>query len=48
MKKRAKIILAVFLAFLLLLGVGGYAYVTDYHRANEVAVAAMAYQADDV
>lgn len=48
MKKRTKIILAVFLAFLLLLGIGGYAYVADYYRANEVAVAAMAYQAGDV
>lgn len=48
MKRRAKVILAVFLAFLLLLGVGGYAYVADYYRADEVATAAMAYQADDV
>lgn len=48
MKKQTKIILAVFLAFLFLLGVGGYAYVADYYRADEVAVAAMAYQADDV
>lgn len=48
MKKRTKIILAVFLAFLLLLGVGGYAYVADYYRADEIAVVAMACQADDV
>lgn len=48
MKKRAKVILAVCLAFLLILGIGGYAYVSDYYRADEVAVAAMAYQADDV
>lgn len=48
MKKRSKIILAVSLAFLLLLGVSGYAYVADYYRADEVAMAAMAYQADDV
>ena len=48
MKMRAKIILAVYLAFLLLLGAGGYAYVADYYRANKAAVAAMAYQADEV
>ncbi len=48
MKKRTKIILVVCLAFLLILGIGGYAYVSDYYRADEVAVAAMAYQADDV
>ena len=48
MKKRTKIILAVCLAFLLLLGIGGYAYVADCYRADEVAVAAMAYQVDDV
>lgn len=48
MKKRAKIILAVFLAFLLLLGIGGYAYVADYYRADKVALAAMAYQSAQV
>lgn len=48
MKKRAKIILSVCLAFLLLLGIGSYAYVADYYHADEAAVAAMAYQADEV
>ena len=48
MKKRTKIILAVYLVILLLLGVGGYTYVADYYRADEAAVAAMAYQADEV
>lgn len=48
MKKRAKIILAVCLAVLLLLGVGGYAYVADYYRADESALEATAYQADEV
>lgn len=48
MKKQAKVILAVCLAVLLLLEVSGYAYVADYYRADEVVVAAMAYQADDV
>ncbi|WP_251446948.1 alpha/beta hydrolase [Vermiculatibacterium agrestimuris] len=48
MKKQTKIILAVCLTFLLLLGVGGYAYVADYYRADEAALAAMAYQTDEV
>lgn len=48
MKKQAKVILAVCLAVLFLLGVSGYAYVADYYRADEAAVAAIAYQADDV
>lgn len=48
MNKRAKIILAVCLAFLLLLGVGCYVYVADYYRADEAALEAMAYQADEV
>lgn len=48
MKKRTKIILAVCMAFLLILGIGGYAYMSDYYHADEVAMAAIAYQADDV
>ena len=48
MKKQTKVILAVSLAFLLLLGLGSYAYVADYYHADEAAVAAMAYQADEV
>lgn len=48
MKKRTKVILAVCSAFLLLLGGGGYAYVTDFYRADETALAAMAYQVDEV
>ncbi len=48
MKKRTKVFLAVCLALLLLLGVGSYAYVADYYHADETAVAAMAYQADEV
>ena len=39
MKKWTKVILAVCLAVLLLLGVGGYAYVADYYHADEAAVA---------
>lgn len=48
MKKQTKVILAVCLAFLLLLGIGGYTYVADYYHADEAALAAMAYQIDDV
>lgn len=49
MKKQAKVILAICLAFLLLLGICGYTYVADYYRADEAAVAAIAYhQADKV
>lgn len=48
MKRRTKVILAVCLTFLLLLGVGSYTYVADYYHAGEAAVAAMAYQANEV
>lgn len=48
MKKQTKVILAVCLALLLLLGIGGYAYVADFYRADETALAAMAHQSDDV
>lgn len=46
MKKRTKVILSVCLALFLIIGVGGYAYVSDYYRADEAALAAMAYQTD--
>lgn len=42
MKKRAKSILSVCLALLLLFGIGGYAYVSDYYHADETALAVMA------
>ena len=48
MKKRIRIILSVCLAVLLVFGVGGYAYVSDYYHADEMAMAAMAYQTDSV
>ena len=48
MKKRTRIILSLFLAVLLVFGVGGYAYVSDYYHADEVALEAMAYQTDSV
>ena len=48
MKKRARIILSVCLAVLFVFGIGGYAYVSDYYHADEMAMAAMAYQTDSV
>ena len=48
MKKRPRIILSVCLAFLLVLGGGGYAYVSDYYHADETALEAMAYQTGNV
>lgn len=48
MKKRAKVSLAISLTLLLILGIGGHAYISDYYPADETALAAMAYQADQV
>nr|WP_302305477.1 alpha/beta hydrolase [Ruthenibacterium lactatiformans] len=48
MKKRTRIILSVGLAALLVIGIGGYAYVSDYYHADEMAMAAMAHQTDSV
>ncbi len=48
MKKRIRIILSVCLAVLLVFGIGGYAYVSDYYHADEAALEAMAYQTDRV
>ena len=48
MKKRARIILSVCLAVLLIIGIGGYAYMSDYYHADETALEAMAYQTDRV
>ena len=48
MKKRTRIILSVCLAIILVFGVGGYAYVSDYYHADETALEAMAYQTDSV
>ena len=44
MKKRTKVILSVCLTLFLIIGVGGYAYVSDYYPANETALAAMSHQ----
>ena len=48
MKKRTRIILSACLAILLVLGGGGYAYVSDYYHADETALEAMAYLTDSV
>ena len=48
MKKRTRIILSVCLAALLVFGVGGYAYVSDYCHADETALEAMAHLTDSV
>ena len=48
MKKRIRIILSVCLAVLLVLGVGGYAYLPDYYHADETALEAMACQTGSV
>ena len=48
MKKRTRIILSVCLAVLLVFGIGGYAYVSDYYHADETALEAMAYLTDSV
>lgn len=48
MKKRTKIILSVFLALLFLLGIGSYAYLSDYYHADETALAVMASQTGQV
>lgn len=47
MKKRTKIILSVCLTVLLIIGACGYAYVSDYCRADETALTAMSSQLAD-
>lgn len=44
MKKRIKAILSVCLTLHLIIKGGAYAYVPDYYHADELALAAMAYQ----
>lgn len=48
MKKRTKVILSVCLAILLIIGIGGYVYVSDYYHADETALVAMTYQSAQV
>lgn len=43
MNKRTKFILSVCMVILLTIGAGGYAYVSGYYHADEVALIAMAY-----
>ncbi len=44
MKKRTRILLSVLIAVALIIGIGGYAYVSDYYHADEAAQEAMASQ----
>lgn len=44
MKKRTRIVLALCLALLLVIGIGGWIYVSDYYRADDIAVSAMVEQ----
>lgn len=48
MKKRTKIILSLCLALMLAIGIGCWAYVSDYYRADDAAVSAMAAQTGTV
>ena len=48
MKKTTKTVLTVCLTVLLAIGIGGYAYVSDYYHADETALEAMAYQTGSV
>lgn len=48
MKKRTKLILSVCLVILLLVGIGGYAYVSDYYHADEIALTAMVNQTNQL
>ena len=48
MKKRTKVIFSVCLALFLIIGVGGYAYVSAYYPADETALAAISYQTGQI
>lgn len=48
MKKKRKIIIAICLTVILVLGIGCGSYLADYYRADNAAEAAMTYQDDDV
>ena len=48
MKKTTKTVLTVCLTVLLAIGIGGYAYVSDYYHADEIAMEAMAVKTDGV
>lgn len=48
MKKKQKIIITICLIIILILGCGCALYLSDYYKADDTAVTAMAYQGDDV
>lgn len=48
MKKKTKIVLAMCFTVLLVIGIGTYAYVSDYYHADETAMEAMAIMTDGV
>ena len=48
MKKKTRIILSICLALLLALGIGSYAYISDYYHADAQAVAAMSVRTETV
>lgn len=48
MKKRPKILLATLAMVFLAVLIGGYAYLSDYYHANDLAIEAMAVQEDGV
>ena len=48
MKKRTKILLATLAMVFLAVLIGGYAYLSDYYHANDLAIEAMAVQEDEV
>ncbi len=48
MKKKTRIILSICLALLLALGIGSYAYISDYYHADAQAVAAMSAETETV
>ena len=48
MKKQTKILLATLAMVILAVLIGGYAYLSDYYHANDLAIEAMAVQEDGV
>ena len=48
MKKKAKIVVRICLAIVLVLGIGCGVYLSDYYRADDAAMAAMTDQGDGV
>lgn len=44
MRKRTKAFLSIYLTLFFIIGVGSYAYVSDYYHADETVLTAMVYQ----